>query len=256
MTLEQLIEQGRLNMCMPTYQRKREDALRVCREQLLTHKRPYLSLSGGKDSVAMAFLADEAARETGTDFTIWTHVSSASFPGTLETCQEVARRLGRKLDVYDGGDAFAKMSEPQRMAFGKSGTFFESVRAYAADKDLSFVGVRAYESSRRMQAAKAHGMVFRSESMGGVDVVNPLQWFRLNDVASLLYEFDAPIHPVYRKFETDTGRNRLGEPHFIRLGYITSRDLLDKGTAVFLQANYPAQFAALQEQFPELRNHV
>ena len=92
--------------------------------------------------------------------------------------------------------------------------------------------------------------------MGNVDVVNPLQWFRLVDVASLLYEYNAPIHPIYYKFCTDTELNSNKEPLFIRLGYITSKDLLDKGTAVFLKTNYPGIYNNLMERFPEIRNHV
>lgn len=256
MTFSQLLEQGRLNVNMPAYKRKKEKAIAVCIEQLVSHNAPYCAVSGGKDSVAMACLLNDAANRCGKDFTLWTHVSDASFPGTLETCQTLSNHIHRKLDMFQSNSAFDSVNNKQRMAFGKTGVFFGSVKEYAKNKDLAFVGVRAYESKRRMKAAKAHGMVFHSASMGNVDVVNPLQWFKLVDVASLIYEYDAPVHPIYNKVCTDTGKNSNKEPLFIRLGYITSKDLLDRGTAVFLKLNYPDIYDKLMEQFPEIRNHV
>ena len=256
MTFEQWIEEGRLNASLPAYRRKKQEAINICIAQLEAHKAPYLALSGGKDSVAMAMLVDDAARQCGKDFALWLHYSDASFPGTMETCREVERITGRHLDVFESTTAMESIDSRRRQAFGKTGVFFASVREYAQDKDLAFVGVRGYESRRRMQAAKAHGMVFHSASMGDIDVVNPLQWFRLVDVASLLYEYDAPIHPIYRKFCTDMQVNANGEPLFIRLGYVTSKDLLDKGTAVFLQTNYPEIYGELMHRFPEIRNYA
>lgn len=257
MTFDEYMERGKLNSQMLNYKRKKAKAIEVCVEQLSTHKKPYVALSGGKDSVAMAFIVNEAAKIANTYFTLWSHISDASFPGTLETCQKVAEKTGRKLDVYEHNEsAFSLINNKKRQAFGKKGVFFDSVIAYAEDKDLSFVGVRAGESKRRMQAAKAHGMTFHSKSMGDIDVCNPLQWFSIFDVASVLYEYDAPIHPIYKKFSVDDKCNSNGEPIFIRLGYITSKDLLDKGTAVFIKTNYPEIFNKLRAEFPEIGNYI
>lgn len=256
MTLSQIMEQARLNACLPAYKNKKAKALSVCIEQLMTHSYPYCAVSGGKDSVAMACLLNEAAHKCGKDFTLWLHFSDASFPGTLEICQDLANKIQRKLDVFKSDSAFDSVNNKQRMAFGKTGVFFGSIKEYAKGKDVAFVGVRAYESKRRMNAAKSHGMTFHSKSMGDIDIVNPLQWFRLIDVMSLIYEYDAPIHPIYYKSCTDVEKNSNKEPFFIRLGYITSKDLLDKGTAVFLKLNYPDIYNKLLQRFPELKNHV
>ena len=205
----------------------------------------------------MAFIAAEAARSIGRSFRLWSHVSDASFPGTVEICRQVEAMTGMPLDLYESpGSAFDALAQPERRAFGKSGAFFGSVREYAKDKDLCFVGVRAYESKRRRRAAQVHGPYFRSDSMGGVMVCHPLLWFRLEDVAAVLWEYGAPVHPIYRKTPIDAGTNSQGEENFIRLSYITSRDLLNKGTAVFLKINYPAEFARLAQEWPEIRRYV
>lgn len=44
--------------------------------------------------------------------------------------------------------------------FGKQGYFFDAIEncINTYNRNLSFIGVRAYESKRRMKAVKAHGM--------------------------------------------------------------------------------------------------
>lgn len=257
MTFEEFLEIGRIRSKLSVYQRKKADAIKVCAEQLCSHNAPYVSVSGGKDSVAMAFIVDEAARACGKDFRIWSHISDASFPGTEETVRAVSEMCGRGLDIYKPPfSAFELADSKQRAKFGKTGVFFTSVREYASEKDLAFIGVRAAESKRRKKAAKVHGMVFHSRSMGDCDVVNPLQWFAIEDVAAALVEYNAPIHPIYKMMSVDPGVNSNGEPMFIRLGYITSKDLLDKGTAVFLRVNYPDKFNLLASVFPDVRNFL
>lgn len=257
MTIEEFMEIGRVRSKMKSYQAKKEKAIECCAGVLEQSSAPYAALSGGKDSVAMCFLLDEAARKTGKGYRIWAHVSDASFPGTAETIKETAQRVGRPLDLdVSEQSAFEALKNEERAAFGKTGVFFDAVRKYAKEKDAVFVGVRASESRRRARAAKTHGQVFESRSMGRVTVCHPLLWFQVYDVAAVLSEYGAPIHPIYYKTQIEVGKNSEGEERFIRLSYITSRDLLNKGTAVFLKYNYPAEYAKLCEAWPEIRRYV
>ena len=256
MNISEFIEIGRLRSKTSNYKVKKASAIELCRQQLEYSKNPYVSLSGGKDSAAMCYLVNEAAKSCKKDFRIWSHISDASFPGTLETCRLIAQKLGRSLDVYESSGAFEALKKAKKQSFGKSGVFFDSVRQYAADKDLSFVGVRAFESKRRMKSAQVHGQVFYSESMGAVMVCHPLLWFRLEDVAAAMYEYDIPIHPIYYKADIECQKNSLKEDSFIRLSYVTSRDLLNKGTAVFLKYNYPEIYNMLQKAYPDIKQYV
>lgn len=257
MNIEEFLNIGKIQSKMISYQRKKQDAIQCCLKAFENAKSPYVSLSGGKDSVAMCYIVDEAARIVGKDFRIWTHLSDASFPGTEETCKKVVEDLGRCWDAdWCKTSAFDAIDSKNHPAFGKKGVFFDSIRKYAEDKDLSFVGVRASESKRRRKSATVHGQIFYSKSMGNVKKCHPLLWFRLEDVAAALYEYHAPIHPIYSKVSLDIGENSQGEEMFIRLSYITSKDLLNKGTAVFLKINYPDQFAKLCEAWPEIRRFV
>lgn len=258
MTMDDFLEIGEITSRSLRFKRKWVAAISICMQQLETHDTPYVALSGGKDSGVLAYVVDDAARRVGRDFRLWSHVSDASFPGTEETIRQIAQNLGRPVDFYRSDQsAFALVAETKKKRnFGKSGVFYGSVREYAQDKDLCFVGVRAAESKRRMKAAEIHGWTFHSNSMGDVDTCYPLLWFRLEDIAAATVMYDIPLHPIYSKQPVDLGKNANKEDRFIRLGYITSRDLLDKGTAVFLKMNYPDIFAKLQKRFPEIRNSV
>lgn len=252
MTFDEIFECGKLRSKMRAYQNKKLKAIDLCVEALESHADPYVALSGGKDSVAMAFIVNEAAEKCGKDFNLWVHLSDASFPGTEETCKMVSEMTRRNLDVSRcEQSAFELLTVDPVQAFGKSGVFFSEVRKYNKTKDLAFVGVRAYESKRRMNAAKAHGSSFFSASMGDIDISNPIQWFDVYDVFAALYEFSAPIHPIYKMKSIDKGTNSNGEPYFIRLSYITSKDLWSRGTLTFIKLNYPEIYSKLIEYCPD-----
>lgn len=258
MTVDEFYEMGEIRRKSEKFLKKLDSAINICKKQMEEHKSPYVALSGGKDSGVLAYIVNEAARETGRDYRIWSHVSDASFPGTVETVKKIAESLKKEVDFYESQySAVGTMKDNKtKRKFGKSGVFYDSVREYAKDKDLAFVGVRAAESRRRRKAAKIKGQVFYSESMGGVDVCYPLLWFRMEDVAAATVIYNIPLHPIYKKQSIDMGKNANGEDYFIRLGYITSKDLLDKGTAIFLKLNYPDIFAKLQKEYPEIRNNL
>ena len=73
----------------------------------------------------------------------------------VETINKIAESLDKTVDFYRSKySAIETISETkEQRKFGKSGVFYNSVREYAKDKDLSFVGVRASESKRRKKAA-------------------------------------------------------------------------------------------------------
>ncbi len=259
MDINDFLRAGRLNSRLTVYKRRKERAIAVCRDQLATHENPYIALSGGKDSVAMAFIVNEALNAAQrAKCTLWSHISDASFPETLEVCRQVSAMTGIPLYVYQSKkSAFEYVNEKKKRDFGKTGVFFDSVREYASTHDLAFVGVRANESARRMKAAKLHGMTFHSHDMGDIDIVNPLQWFSIYDVFSVLDEYGAPIHPIYFKFPINTKKqNTNKEPQFIRLGYITAKDLMDRGTVLFIKTNYPDIYQKLIAAYPDAQKYT
>jgi 3'-phosphoadenosine 5'-phosphosulfate sulfotransferase (PAPS reductase)/FAD synthetase len=249
-----LEELGAFHKCLGSYKYRLDQARRFVREALERATRPYLSISGGKDSVAMLAVVDGVAREMGVDFPLWTHVSDASFPGTLETIQKCAEITGREL-IVDRSPVSAFDVDRDQDAyrpFGKQGYFFDAIRRFQQDykPDLAFVGVRAEESKRRTRACHAHGHLFSTTVTGRILVCYPLAWWSVEDVCACIVDHGLPFHPVYSMRSTD------GDARSIRLGYITARDLAHKGTIVFIKINYPHIYNYLVSKFPELRAYV
>ena len=218
----------------------------LVREAFDLCRKPYLSCSGGKDSIAMLAIVDQVAVELGRDYEIWAHTSNASFPGTEETIINAAKKTGRKLTIHRSPVcAFEVLKRRKDIhQFGKTGFFFESIKEWnkLGGFDLAFVGVRAEESHRRMRAAKGHGHLFRS---GGEWICNPLCWAKIDDVFAIALTFDYPIHPIYSKHHPDGIRA-------IRLGYLTAQDLLHRGNLIFIRDNYPDQYTKIIEARADL----
>jgi 3'-phosphoadenosine 5'-phosphosulfate sulfotransferase (PAPS reductase)/FAD synthetase len=240
---------GRVVAAMPEFHRKRKVAVALAMRELLAATKPYVSVSGGKDSVAVLGVAAEAARLCNRTVVAWAHVSDASFPGTEETIEKACRVAGVELHVDRSPvSAFAVYGHGGADKFGKEGYFFDAIRIWIErGYDLAFTGVRAAESRRRTQAAKAHGTAYNTSVPAQHRKCEPLAWWSIEDVAAAIRHYGMPIHPIYEK------RCLSGVP--IRLGYVTAADWA-ADQAQFLRTNYPQQFARLAAVAPEVRNHV
>lgn len=249
-----LVKMGEVAARLPSFQKKEENAKEAVREAFARCKNPYLAISGGKDSVAMAGLVNEVAKELGRDFAMWAHLSDASFPGTEETIKATAEKLGREVILdWSPVSAFDVVGQGSKKQFGKHGYFFDAIKNFVETekKDLAFIGVRAYESGRRMKAVRVHGMNFESTVPTYCKICYPLAWYKLEDVAATIVKYSLPIHPIYSKKWVSVYNNA-----WIRLGYATATDMLNKGTAVFLKLNYPEIYQKLEQAYPEVKNYI
>lgn len=242
---------GQLHAKTRGFDARLRQAKRFVHEALSVSKRPYVSVSGGKDSVAMLGIVADVCRATGREVVAWAHVSDASFPGTVETITEACRIAGIPLVLDESPvSAWDVVGQQSQQRFGKQGYFFSAIKSWLKEfgGDLAFVGVRAAESKRRMKAAKAHGHLFDTRVPAPHKQCHPLQWWSIEDVAAAIHHYGMPIHPIYMK-------RPVGSMP-IRLGYMTSMDLNEMGSAVFLRTNYPRHFALLASIKPEIRRYV
>jgi 3'-phosphoadenosine 5'-phosphosulfate sulfotransferase (PAPS reductase)/FAD synthetase len=252
------LEMGKVWKNSKAFIKKFETACYYVEKAFKISKNPYLAISGGKDSIAMVGVVEEVAKRIGREYTLWGHISDASFPGTIETIEAVKTITDRKL-IIDASErsAFEVLREKVEIntqfdkQFGKKGYFFEAIKNNIInnDFDLAFVGVRAYESKRRMKAVKAHGHLFVSNVPIHCNVCYPLAWFKLEDVGAVIEKYNLPIHPIYSKKGVNSVQG-------IRLGYLTATDLLHKGTATFIKLNYPEMFEKLIDVMPEIKNYT
>lgn len=234
------------------YQRRREQALRYCVDAFSAEPGPaYIAVSGGKDSVALASVVEQAAAFCSRTVTLWCHVSDASFPGTRETVEALAERLALPLVIDESPvSAFAVVGKQSRREFGKQGFFFDAIGSWLDRSGcrLAFIGVRAAESKRRTAAAEVHGAIFPTSVPRPHLKCQPLTWWGVADVAAELVSRELPIHPVYDRLPVN------GEG--IRLGYVTALDLMHKGTVVFLKMNYFQLYNRLVGAFPEAAQYT
>lgn len=231
------------------YLNAKKYAVNVACKAMRENEKPYASISGGKDSLAMLAIVSEASRITGVDFTAWAHVSDASFPETIETIKEACEILDCKLIIDECPfSAFDVIGKQSIQRFGKSGYFFKAIKDFVVDGryDLNFTGVRASESKRRREAFKYNGHTFKTKVPSPITRCDCIAHFKIEDVAACLYEYKLPIHPIYKK--------RQLENMPVRLGYITSLDLMDKDTLGFLRRNYYKEYQKLIKAYPEALN--
>ncbi len=245
-----LREIGPIRASFPAFNRKLAAAVDFSAQQLVLSKRPYVSVSGGKDSVALLGVVAEAARRCQREIIVWSHVSDASFPGTEETIANACEVAGVAVH-FDRSpvSAFDVFGHGGDEKYGKEGYFFGAIKNWveSGQYDLVFTGVRAAESRRRMIAARGHGMAYSTNVPTPHKKCEPLAWWSIDDVAAAIYHYGMPIHPIYEK------RRMTDVP--IRLGYVTAADWM-ADQATFLRMNYPEQFRKLAAVAPEVRNHV
>lgn len=242
-----LYDLGCLQLGLAIYKKRLETAKQYIQEAFTVSKTPYLSLSGGKDSVAMLAIVNDVATQIGRDFVIWAHVSDASYPGTIETLNECANISGRELVLDESPVSAFSVVRNNPKQFGKKGYFFDAISNFQLVRsvDLAFIGVRAKESKRRTKAAKSLGYLFESSVTGIRQVCcYPLIWFELEDVCAAIVQYGYPFHPIYSIDPTVDNRK-------IRLGYVTAQDLMHKGTVSFIKRNYPDVYQKLIQHFPE-----
>jgi 3'-phosphoadenosine 5'-phosphosulfate sulfotransferase (PAPS reductase)/FAD synthetase len=227
---------------LPNFKRKVEKAKAIIKEAIAVSQKRSVSLSGGKDSIATLILVEQVSKELNQDYAIWSHISDASFPGTKEIILECAEKTGKQLILDESPvSAFSVKREKTLPQFGKTGFFFDAIaRHYQSGFDLSFIGVRSKESSRRKKAIKVHGVLFQSTVPEPHWNCYPIAYFTTIEVFALALANNYPIHPIYDK-----------DPLNTRLGYITSADLMHLGTIAELKQNYPEEYNKLIEAFPE-----
>lgn len=248
--------------------------------------RMYCSLSGGKDSVAMTGILDEAGL-SATVPSVHAH-TKLDYPDTLDVVHQVADRLNLELEVVEPTDLGPHV---QRIAKKYGGTppqpsvegydEWDLLRAlpahvdvlealgdigraiaagnmciswmYEAGFDGAFVGIRADESYGRSQYARRWG--YSHDYKDGTTNVTPLLAWSGQDVYAYLVSRELPIHPWYRA-AYEANRGLVEDPMRLRVdlsippGFASTR-----GSAALIAKVYPQHWRRLVAVRPELRNY-
>lgn len=248
------------------------------------HGKMYCSLSGGKDSVAMAGILDEVGL-SATVPSVHAH-TKLDYPDTLDVVNAVADRLNLELIVVEPTDIESHVKRickiygvtpPQPSVDGYDE--WDLLRSLPADVDAvtgmaqvgravsagnmciafmyehefngAFVGIRADESAARTQYARRWGY---SHAYGdGTTNVTPLLAWSGMDVFAYLVKHELPIHPYYRRaYEAFNGA--IESPMTIRVDLgIPPAFPSSRGAATLIAKVYPDYWRRLTSIRPEMR---
>lgn len=270
------------------FRRRVQTAIQLAQSAASKPGKLFCSLSGGKDSAAMAGILDEAGL-TGHVPAIYAH-SALNFDDTLSAVEAIADRLNLELHVIeptsieqqiDDACALYRTTKPQGGVNGFNE--FDLLEALPKDRDVldclkfvhracaagnmlvaytyehdfagSFVGLRADESKGRAAHARFHGYDHAS-AIDGKRTVCPLLGWTGQDVFAYLIVRGIPIHPYYRK-AYETGLLGDADPATLRVDMTLMPPYpAAHGALAILARVYPETFRKLAGIRPELRRYI
>lgn len=184
------------------YRRQVEKTDAVVRGWLRQVERPYVSVSGGKDSVVTAWAVSRVSREVPL-----VHLcSELDLPESCEAARELAEGLRMRLEVVrPAGDPWewivgfpgCLMTQANNAASELDRKFFfEPLLAHAEECgfDGCAMGLRSRESRARRMNRAVRGLVYRR---GRVLVATPVGDWQTRDVFAAIVAHDLPLSPVY-----------------------------------------------------------
>lgn len=252
------------------------------------HGKMFCSLSGGKDSVAMAGILEEVGLAP-TVPCVHAH-SGLNFPDTLSVVDATVDALNMDLEVIEPADIethirrIAKkygVTAPQPAVSGY--TELDLLRTIPLTVDItdalsdvlvvvaagnmlisymyehefagSFVGLRADESRARTWYRRMWGADHRNMKDGTHQVCPLLEWTGL-DVYAYIVSRGLPIHPYYQA-AFEGSRGTVPDPARLRVDLgITPSIIAANGGMTFIRRVYPKMFAELAAIRPELNRYV
>ena len=165
-----------------------------------------VSYSGGKDSLAVLQLVDEALD----DYEIMFADTGLEFPETLENVKTVTEYYGKELRTASAGNSFwdsINVFGPPTMdtrwccKICKLGPIARLIDENYEGGCLSFIGQRQYESHARSISKK----VWKNPWVGNQVGASPIQEWTALHIWLYLFRTKAPYNPAYEK-----GYDRMG----------------------------------------------
>lgn len=245
------------------------------------------SLSGGKDSTALAGVLHEAGVRIEGAYAR----CILNYPDCEDVLSALCERLGCQVTILEPGNlayhvaricrrygtpkprptgAGGEYSEwdvlrcfPRNVCLTDDAQYRSLGRAFGCSNLLvayrytpqgsvyagAYHGVRAAESTRRYVGSRAYGAIFKSPLDGSWTVTPIVRWSG-KDVMAFIHSRKLPLHPFYRAaYETGMGRV---DPAKIRVGSITSTELAERGRMVPVARVYPNWWRQITRVRPEL----
>jgi len=169
--------------------------------------KPYaLSFSGGKDSLALLLLLEDAAIKPDVLFMD----TGIEFPETLEYVDRIMEKHGLKVHTFRAGEAYWKGAEhfgPSAKNYRwcckvcKLGPATRLIKETYPDGVLTFIGQRRYESQQRADKSR----VWKNPWVPGQIGASPIQDWTALHVWLYIFKKGEEFNPLYEK-----GMDRIG----------------------------------------------
>lgn len=229
-----------------------ERAVDVTAAWLVACQRPYVAVSGGKDSVAMLAIVQDAAQRIGRPpIDVMWHDSGVEWPHVPEVFDRL-RALGlvHTLHIVRPDEDVLELKRRQMAgelsAWKKDElALFGPLRRYAEAHrlDAMALGLRSGESAGRAVSRATHGLTYRRT--GGMLVCTPIADWLWQDVFAFIAARRLPLHPIY-----SAPLLQLEHRGRIRLSWWASTDHHRHGELTWVRVNYPQIFARLCAALP------
>jgi 3'-phosphoadenosine 5'-phosphosulfate sulfotransferase (PAPS reductase)/FAD synthetase len=182
-----------------SHRRRVADAQRVVAACLERSARPYVALSGGKDSLCV--LAIAARLRPGID-AIWSD-DELEYPPQPDYVPRAAGTLGAKLTILLGWAQHAGWFSPWRdqpywrEPVAGSLHIGQPVESWSGQQgwDAALLGLRGAESTQRRIALRSRGPTYQVAD--GQWRCNPLASWTVDDVWALIAGWELPYSPAY-----------------------------------------------------------
>lgn len=234
------------------YRRAVDGARRIAARDLGKAKSPMLSLSGGKDSTALAHLVRV---DLGADVLAVSEKDDLDYPGEEPYVRELAAAWGLRLDVVRPpvspmtwllerrGFLSAGEDMHSRTAGLSRACFYGVMERASQGHDLVLWGLRAEESGRRRALLTCKGVSY--QLIGGSRRSAPLAFWSGLDVFAYLHAHGIEPLPVYRCCGWLPEHRRA--PWRIRKSWWIPGAHAANGQVAWLQRYWPSLYARLEE---------
>lgn len=216
----------------------------------------YLSVSGGKDSTAMAHLVNTTC---GYDYLVVSEKDDMDFPGEREFMVELCEKFDYRLEILTPTRSLWEVAQTVDFTedIHSKGTEFSDENFYGLLREFQrkngydgvFLGLRAEESKIRQWNRKKRGHIYENKDWNQW-VCCPLVDWTARDVFAYLFANDVPILDVYFKTKF------VGTPEKIRKSWVLPSAQASEGQAVWLKYYYPELFDRLSMINPKMRSYI
>jgi len=240
------------------HQKRVVSAQTIVHDALTTLKRPYVSFSGGKDSLVVLHLIMKEMP----DIPVLYVDQGMEYPDTYDYVRKIWKEWDLNLtweypemnlwELYDAG-GFLNPDKPTdpliRKRFSDT-VFYDPIKRFSdrINADGFFMGLRADESHYRKLNFLTRGFVYKKAD--GLTAVQPIADWSTKDVWAYIASKNLPYNPIYDKTKFEV-RNKLRVAPFGLGGWHVSL-----GSYVFMKYYYPGLWNRFCEKNPLARKYI